>query len=176
MTKGTAADLLCRNVTQGQLTALLLVKVMAAKAAGGESRFATNFMVLVKKRQWQALAVMASLLSNAGTALSPSDFRYAVPRDGVLLSLKICAALLVLAVLAAGTLWFSAGDGPQPFQAAGFASAAIAPPSDVLLRQTLSALLDGAKPRKRSSTPRRASVRITPGLLRAMDRRADERP
>jgi hypothetical protein len=111
MAWGTPASI-CRNVTQGQLSALLLVKMMEAQAARGESRFAAQFMVLADKRDWDALAALAALF--AGTAPSPRDFRYAVPRNKLVLSLKICCAVLVLAFLAVGSLWLSQRDGPRP--------------------------------------------------------------
>jgi hypothetical protein len=120
MAKRTVA-VMCRNLTQGQLTAFLLVKTMAAKAAAGD-RFATEFMVLASERQFGAMAAMASLLSNTGTGPSSRDFRYAMPRDVLLLSLKICCALLVMIVTAAGALWLF------DLHAAGAAPAVAAPP------------------------------------------------
>ena len=111
-----------RHLTHGQLTALLLVQVMAARATHGD-RFAAQFMTLAAQRQWGAMAAMASLLSNPGSSPSRSDFRYAVPRDSLLLSLKICCALLVLILTAAGSLWLSKAAGPQPVHAAGVAPA-----------------------------------------------------
>jgi hypothetical protein len=111
MAWGTAAGM-CRKLTQGQLAALLLVNMMEARAASGESELATRFMVLVRKRQLNALAAMASLF--AGTAPSPSDFRYAVRWNPLILGLKICCAVLVLAFLAVGSLWLSGAGAPRP--------------------------------------------------------------
>src|SRR5215203_537923 len=131
MAKGTAV-VMCRNLTQGQLTAVLFVRSMAVKAACGD-RFATNFMKLAAKRRWEALAALASLLSNADTAPSPRDFRYALPwwrwnpLNALVLSLKTCCALLALIVIAASFLWL----GLLPVQAAGAASATAAPPEKI---------------------------------------------
>jgi hypothetical protein len=116
MARGTAG--ICRNLTQGQLTALLVVNAMAANAARGD-RFATKFMVLAKKRQWEALAAMASLFANSGTTPSSRDFRYAVPRNRLILSLKICLALLALIATSGGTLLLSKFGSSQPVHLAG---------------------------------------------------------
>jgi len=70
----TAAPMFCRNLTPGQLAALMLIKAMAAKAAGGTSKFATKFMVLLEKQQWEALAAIASMSSDADITPSASDF------------------------------------------------------------------------------------------------------
>jgi hypothetical protein len=177
MAKRTVA-VMCRNLTQGQLTAFLLVKTMAAKAAAGD-RFATEFMVLASKRQFGAMAAMASLLSNAGTGPSSRDFRYAMPRDVLLLSLKICCALLVMIVTAAGSIWLF------DLHAADAAPAVAAPPRGTTSWQWHPCQYDrraSSKPpaathkvrslREKSSGPDQPEIATDPGnlagLLRAL--------
>jgi hypothetical protein len=154
MAKETVA-VMYRHLTHGQLTALLLVQVMAARATRGE-RFATQFMALAAQRQWGAMAAMASLLSNPDSSPSRSDFRYAVPRDGLLLSLKICCALLVLIVIAAGSLWLSEGGGLQPVQP-------IPKPPNAL-------------PAATDQTSAATDLTSLPGLFRAANRPAEAEP
>jgi hypothetical protein len=64
-----------RDLTPGQLAALVLIKTMAAKAAGGGNELSARLAVLIAKQQWEGLAAAASLLSGAGRAPSASDFR-----------------------------------------------------------------------------------------------------
>jgi hypothetical protein len=153
MAKQTVA-VMCRDLTQGRLTAFLLVKTMAARAAAGD-RFATEFMVLASNRQFGALAAMASLLSNAGAGPSSRDFRYAMPRDVLLLSLRICCALLVMILTAAGATWLfdlHAADA-APAVAAG---AVAAPPRGTTSWQWHSCQYD----RRASSKPPAATRKV----------------